>query len=113
MQSKQVKYDTNPEKIVMGNISTHPVFRASNGRTSMTPPIIPLTRPITVMRLLMAIIILGQRKRGFYISSKSDLIRQLYKMKCQKPKAHLNRIITKRNIIHELAKSKNLTQNSI
>jgi len=39
----------------MGNMRTQPVFKASKGRTRITPPIIPLTRPITVIKLEIAI----------------------------------------------------------
>ena len=55
MQSKQVKYDAKPENMVMGNMRTQPVFKASKGRTRITPPIIPLTRPITVIKFEMVI----------------------------------------------------------
>lgn len=55
MHNKQVKYDTKPENIVMGNMRAQPVFKASKGITRITPPIIPLTRPITVIKLEIAI----------------------------------------------------------
>jgi hypothetical protein len=55
MHNKQVKYETNPENKVIGNIKSHPVFKANNGRTNITPPIIPFVRPITVIKLLIAI----------------------------------------------------------
>ncbi len=63
MHNKQVKYETKPENIVIGKIKRYPVFSASKGSTRITPPIMPLTRPMTVIKLLIGI----SRIKGLFL----------------------------------------------